>query len=160
MIEPAATVGVPARLRVLEAIGMGAFGKVFLVDDASSGQRLALKRLERLDPGSVYRFKQEFRALADVRHPNLVRLHDLYSIDDSWSFTMDHVDGVRFDTWVRGLDRDRRSSSAESTRSDEIEEEAPSSAAPASSQHAPGPGPSLPLAYSSRPIPQELLRLL
>ena len=89
MIELDQIAGVPARLRVVEAIGMGAFGKVFLVDDTSSGRRLALKRLERLDPGSVYRFKQEFRALADVKHPNLVRLHELHAVDDSWCFTMD-----------------------------------------------------------------------
>ncbi len=122
MIELNQTAGVPARLRVIEAIGMGAFGKVFLVDDQSSGQRLALKRLERLDPGSVYRFKQEFRALADVKHRNLVRLHELHAIDDSWSFTMDYVQGVRFDTWVRGLERDRRPSSADTTRSDETDD--------------------------------------
>ncbi|HVJ17461.1 MAG TPA: AAA family ATPase [Polyangiaceae bacterium] len=107
---------------MVEAIGMGAFGKVFLVDDTASGRRLALKRLERLDPGSVYRFKQEFRALADVKHPNLVRLHELHAVDDSWCFTMDYVDGVRFDNWVRGLEHDRRSSAADTTRSDESEE--------------------------------------
>lgn len=128
--------GVPARLQVVEPIGMGAFGKVFLVDDAASGERLALKRLERLDPASVYRFKQEFRALADVKHPNLVRLHELHSIDDSWSFTMDYVDGVRFDTWVRGLEGEKRSGSAESTRSDEADD-APDSAAPASTERSP-----------------------
>lgn len=130
--EEGQTAGVPARLRVVAPIGMGAFGKVFLVEDTSTGQRLAVKRLERLDAASVYRFKQEFRALADVKHVNLVRLHELFAIDDSWCFTMDHVDGVRFDTWVRGLDRDRRPSSAQSTRSDEDNDESPDSGAPSS----------------------------
>ena len=138
MNQPVQTAGVPASLRVVEPIGMGAFGKVFLVDDPSSGQRLALKRLERLDPGSVYRFKQEFRALADVKHPNLVRLHELHSIDDSWSFTMDYVDGVRFDTWIRGLERDRRASSAETTRSDENDDGLDSAAPSSKGQDAGG----------------------
>jgi serine/threonine protein kinase len=57
--------------------------------------------LNRLDAGSVYRLKNEFRALADVTHPNLVRLHELFAQDASWFFTMELVDGERFDHWVR-----------------------------------------------------------
>ncbi len=132
--QPGQAAGVPTRFRVIEPIGMGAFGKVFLVMDTASGERLALKRLERLDPGSVYRFKQEFRALADVKHSSLVRLHELHSLDDSWCFTMDYIDGVRFDTWIRGLDHDRRASSADTTRSDDEEPE--SLEAPRSSERA------------------------
>jgi tetratricopeptide (TPR) repeat protein len=52
-----------------------------------------------------------------------VRLHELFSVDGGWCFTMDYVDGVRFDTWVRGLERDRRPSSVDSTRSDEREQD-------------------------------------
>ncbi len=127
MSPPTATAGVHERLEVLETVGTGAFGKVFLVLDRGTNQRIALKRLERADPASVYRFKQEFRALADVKHPNLVRLHELFNQDGHWCFSMDFVDGVRFDTWVRGQDRDRRPSSVDSTRSDRSDEPAPSS---------------------------------
>jgi tetratricopeptide (TPR) repeat protein len=72
------------------------------VHDRERNQRVALKRLERIDPNSVYRFKQEFRGLMDIVHPNLVRLHELFARDQVWCFTMDYVDGVRFDTHVRG----------------------------------------------------------
>ena len=105
MVRSPAAVSVPERFSVERPLGVGAFGSVFVVWDREREQRVALKRLERADPGSIYRFKQEFRALANVVHPNLVRLHDFFALDDGWCFTMDLVEGVRFDHWARGIDR-------------------------------------------------------
>jgi serine/threonine protein kinase len=97
--------GIPSRFAVERLLGTGAFGSVYVAWDREREQRVALKRLERADPGSIYRFKQEFRALTDLVHPNLVRLHELFALDDGWCFTMDLVEGVRFDHWARGIDR-------------------------------------------------------
>src|SRR5262245_7731645 len=104
MLLSRATESIPERFRVERPLGVGAFGSVFVVWDREREQRVALKRLERADPGSIYRFKQEFRALADLVHPNLVRLHELFALDDGWCFTMDLVEGVRFDYWSRGIE--------------------------------------------------------
>ena len=51
-------------------------------DDASAASSVALKTLTRVDAGGVYRLKNEFRALADVTHQNLVRLHELFAEDE------------------------------------------------------------------------------
>jgi serine/threonine protein kinase len=104
MLLSRAAESIPERFKVERPLGVGAFGSVFVVWDREREQRVALKRLERADPGSIYRFKQEFRALADLVHPNLVRLHEMFSLDDGWCFTMDLVEGVRFDNWARGID--------------------------------------------------------
>jgi len=71
-------------------------GQVHEVQDRRSGARLAAKSLSRMGPLELYLFKNEFRALADFNHPNLVSLHELFASDDGWYFTMDLVDGQPF----------------------------------------------------------------
>ncbi|MCE9571913.1 MAG: protein kinase, partial [Deltaproteobacteria bacterium] len=83
-------------------LGGGAFGSVYEVLDRELGTVVALKVLDRTDPGSIYRFKQEFRELAEMGHPNLVRLHELTSRADRWFFTMELVEGTDFLAYVRG----------------------------------------------------------
>lgn len=60
----------------------------------NSGETLALKKLLRMDLKSVTRLKQEFRALADLHHPNLIKLYDLGRTEDAWYITMEYLDGV------------------------------------------------------------------
>ncbi len=91
-----------SRFTVLRKLGSGGFGAVFEVQDRAREQRVALKKLVRVDPAAIYRFKQEFRALAEVRHPNLVRLHELFCDDGEWYLTMDLVNGVDLHAWLRG----------------------------------------------------------
>lgn len=91
----------PSRLDVGPKLGEGAFGNVYEVYDREQECRVALKSLERLDANSLYRFKREFRSLADITHPNLVRLHELFCVEDRWFFTMDLIQGVTFLEYVR-----------------------------------------------------------
>ena len=92
-------------------IGEGGAGVVFRVLDRRRGREVALKRLRRDSGRDLFRFKREFRLLADLVHPNLVSLHELWSVDGDWMFTMELVDGAPFDRWVRppgaGLDEAR-----------------------------------------------------
>jgi hypothetical protein len=71
-------------------------GVVYLVIDTLFNQRVALKQLRRLDAPEAYYLKREFRSLADVEHPNLVRMHELYADMDECFFTMEYVEGERF----------------------------------------------------------------
>ena len=89
------------RYRILRELGSGGMGTVYEVHDTQRDEIVALKTLHWPDPAAVYQFKKEFRTLADVAHPNLVQLHELVAHDETWFFTMEHVDGVDFLQYVR-----------------------------------------------------------
>jgi hypothetical protein len=89
------------RFAVQRRLGAGAFGVVYEVFDRERGSIVALKALRGGNVEGLYRLKQEFRALADISHPNLVTLHELLAHGDQWFFTMELVDGVNFLEYVR-----------------------------------------------------------
>jgi hypothetical protein len=88
------------RFKLLARLGAGAMGDVYRARDCARDQEVALKLLPQLDATALLRFKNEFRALHDVEHPNLVRLHELHEDRGTWFFTMQLVDGVDVLTWT------------------------------------------------------------
>lgn len=81
------------RFEVRRRIGEGAFGVVYEAFDRERNSAVALKALRRAQGDLLSRFKAEFRALADIAHPNLVSLYELFCDRDSWFFTMELVHG-------------------------------------------------------------------
>jgi len=77
-------------------------GIVYRARDNERGMEVALKTLRRVDPPAIYRLKQEFRALAETAHENLVSLYELVCAAELWFFTMEFVEGVDFLTYVSG----------------------------------------------------------
>ena len=76
-------------------------GVVYEALDRDHGTRVALKTLRRVDAQALLRFKNEFRALQDLEHPNLVSLGELIEKDGQWFFTMELIEGVDFVTYVQ-----------------------------------------------------------
>ena len=89
------------RFQVKDHLGSGTSGEVYCVYDTKLRSYVALKTLQRADPAAIYRFKNEFRALADVTHPNLAQLYELSLDGDRWFFTMELIDGWDFLEYCR-----------------------------------------------------------
>ena len=88
------------RFEVRRRLGAGAFGVVYETFDRERNSLVALKTLRRTSDEALYRLKQEFRSLADIAHPNLAALYELFSDGQQWFFTMELVDGKTFHDYV------------------------------------------------------------
>jgi serine/threonine protein kinase/tetratricopeptide (TPR) repeat protein len=83
-------------------LGSGGMGDVYAAHHVTTQERVALKLLSRTSPTLLYRFKREFRALADVSHRNLISLGELVVLPNGAAFfTMELVDGLPFVEYVR-----------------------------------------------------------
>lgn len=76
-------------------------GAVYEAEDEERGRRVALKTLRRFGAETLLQLKEEFRAVADIQHENLVEMYELMSVDGVWFFTMELVDGVDFAAYAR-----------------------------------------------------------
>ena len=85
-----------SRYVLKERLGRGAMGTVWRATNTDTGVDVAVKVLsEELsdEPEMVVRFVQERNALVAVRHPNLVRIHDLVVEDGRLAIIMDLING-------------------------------------------------------------------
>src|SRR5215468_8031083 len=90
-----------SRFELIRRLGAGGAGEVYEAFDREQGARIALKVLHSMRADSLLRFKNEFRSMQDLRHPNLIGLGELIETEGRWLFTMELVEGVDFLSWVR-----------------------------------------------------------
>ena len=82
--------------RIVEPLGKGGMGEVFVAEDTRLNRRVALKVLPPLlasDPASRQRFEREAQAVAALNHPNIVTLYSVEEADGLHFFTMELVEG-------------------------------------------------------------------
>jgi serine/threonine protein kinase/Tol biopolymer transport system component len=84
--------------QIVDLIGEGGMGEVYLATDTILGRRVALKVLPAFvskDPDRLRRFTQEARAASRLSHPNVCMVHEIGETDDGRPFiAMEYVQGL------------------------------------------------------------------
>src|SRR5215469_9603436 len=90
--------------RVIQKLGEGTFGEVFLGMDTMLDREVALKVLRQdlvRQPQVVDRFHAEAKILAQMHHPNIAAVHAMVREGDCFCIVMEHVPGVTLDERIR-----------------------------------------------------------
>ncbi len=88
---------IAAKYRLLELVGSGGMGAVYLCEHTLMRRLVALKVLpvEKLeDKSNEERFYREARAVAALDHPNIVRAYDIDHYEKLHFIVMEYVDGA------------------------------------------------------------------
>jgi len=91
------------RYEMIEKIGQGGMGSVYLVRDRALDRQLALKVLNDVPSGAIVeaRLEREARIIARLEHPGIVPVHDAGVLQDGrLYYAMKLVRGKRLDEWV------------------------------------------------------------
>jgi len=94
------------KYKVLERIGAGGMGQVFLCEHKLMRRRVAVKVLpaaKAAEPASLDRFYREARAVAALDHPNIVRAYDIDQDDNLHFIVMEFVDGTNLQDLIKKL---------------------------------------------------------
>ncbi|MDZ4724451.1 MAG: serine/threonine-protein kinase, partial [candidate division Zixibacteria bacterium] len=88
--------------RIVDKIGAGGMGEVYLADDTRLERRVALKFLPAYmaqDNDLRVRFTREAQAAAKLDHPNIVTIHEVGEFNGRPFFAMQYIDGKTLSTY-------------------------------------------------------------
>ncbi len=89
---------------MIESIGVGHFGTVWKARDTELDRTVAIKvpRKDQLDEAETDQFFREARAAAQLRHPNIVSVHEVGREDGTIFIASDYVHGANLQEWLTG----------------------------------------------------------
>lgn len=94
---------IAGRYEVIKPLGRGGMGKVFLVKDLQSGQKLALKLMRaqyQHNQKAIARFLREVEAVRQLNHPCIVKIFDAQIEGEQMFYTMEYVEGRSVRDWL------------------------------------------------------------
>ncbi|MDQ3748717.1 MAG: serine/threonine protein kinase, partial [Acidobacteriota bacterium] len=91
--------------QILEKLGEGGMGEVYLAEDTKLGRRVALKLLPSsatANADNLRRFEQEARAASRLNHPNIAHIYEIGESEGIHYIAMEYVEGVSLDEKIAG----------------------------------------------------------
>ena len=92
-IDPGTNIG---PYKVLDSLGAGGMGEVYLARDTRLGRKIALKFLSvdfTKDEERVRRFQQEARAASALNHPNLITIFEIGEVESVHFISTEFIEG-------------------------------------------------------------------
>ncbi|MFC1559428.1 protein kinase [Gemmatimonadota bacterium] len=89
--------------KILEKLGAGGMGEVWLAEDTQLGRKTALKVLPAKfgsDPERLARLQREARAAAALNNPHVCTIYEVSETEDQIFFSMEYVDGSTLDELI------------------------------------------------------------
>src|SRR5215217_7093502 len=83
--------------RILEKLGAGGMGEVYLAEDMKLGRKIAIKILSEeftTNKDRLHRFEQEASAASNLNHPNILTIHEVGTDDGRHYIATEFIDGV------------------------------------------------------------------
>jgi serine/threonine-protein kinase len=83
--------------QILERLGQGGVSAVFKAWDTIKGRYVALKVLHSdlvAHPEAVREFEREYRIIATLSHPNIIKVHDGRQTGVQHAFAMEYIEGM------------------------------------------------------------------
>ncbi len=99
------------RYVIIEPLGEGGMGMVYLAEDPELNRRVAIKVLHTLPGGSDgiiearERLMKEARMLAQLSHAHVVSIHDVGTVNAQVFIAMEYVKGSDLSHWLEAQDR-------------------------------------------------------
>lgn len=82
--------------QLVELLGAGGMGEVYLAEDLKLQRKVALKLLPPLfmtDPERVRRLEREARSASALNHPNILTIYEIDEIDSTHYIATEYIDG-------------------------------------------------------------------
>lgn len=106
-LQPSAQALLNGRYHLLQALGRGGMGAVFLAQDTQLGNRLvAVKEMSQNNLSAqdlqlaIETFKREAYLLAGLQHPNLPSIHDYFEQAGHWYLIMSFIQGESLEKYL------------------------------------------------------------
>ncbi len=92
--------------KVIEKLGEGGMGVVYLAEDTKLERKVAIKFLPRNiagNPEERERFKIEAKAAAALNHPNIATIHAIEESGDDTFIVMEFIDGIELKDKIKSI---------------------------------------------------------